>query len=56
VIEKYFWKNDTLILKEKHEEFWTENGILRTTIPTNNGYKTKDSIIFKRVIENMNCE
>jgi hypothetical protein len=55
-IEKYFWKNDILILKEKHEEFWTENGILKTTTPTNNGYKTKDSIIFERVIENMNCE
>jgi len=55
-LKKYFWKNNTLILKEKYEELWSENGIFKIIKLTDNGYISKDSIILDRKIEAMNCE
>lgn len=54
--EKYYWKNDSLTLKEKYEEYWTDKGILKITKLTNMGYITNDSIILERIVEKMSCE
>lgn len=54
--EKYFWENNTLILKEKYKEFWSDKGILRITKLTNEGYMTNDSIILERMVEKISCK
>lgn len=54
--EKYYWKNDSLILKEKYKEYWTDKGTLSITKLSNEGYTTKDSVISKSMIDTMNCE
>lgn len=54
--EKYYWKNDSLTLKEKYEEHWTDKGTLTITKLNHEGYTAKDSIISKSVIETKNCE
>src|SRR5690606_31732773 len=43
--EKYYWKNDSLTLKEKYEEYWTDEGTLKITRLSQEGYTTKDSVI-----------
>jgi hypothetical protein len=55
-IEKYFWQNDSLILKEKYEENWMDKGYLTITKLVNKKYVVKDSIISDRVVEKMNCQ
>lgn len=54
--EKYFWSNDTIVLKEKYEEFWAEKGILKTTKLIDKNYIHKDSIILDRFVEARKCE
>lgn len=54
--ETFFWKNDTLILKEKFEEKWSDIGKLTVTkLLKSNEYVTKDSIIFDKFVENLKC-
>lgn len=55
IMEKYFWEKDSLILFEKHEEYWTDKGHLIITKLVNGEYNTKDSIINYKMIELFNC-
>lgn len=55
-LEKYFWEKDSLILKEKYEESWTDKGYLKTTKLVNNRYIIKDSVIKKNIVMFMKCK
>lgn len=55
-LEKYFWKNNVLVLKEKYEENWTDKGNLKVTKLVNGTYVKKDSIIAERYVENLLCK
>lgn len=57
-LEKYFWENDSLKLKEKYEEnWWGENqGTMIVTELTNKGYKKQEYEIKERVVEKMDCK
>jgi hypothetical protein len=43
-LEKYFWKNDSLVLKEKYEEYWQDKGQLLITRLINGKYIVKEFV------------
>jgi hypothetical protein len=55
-LERYFWKKDSLKLKEKYEESETDKKRLTTTKLVNNKYVVKDSIIKGNIVMFMKCE
>lgn len=54
-LEKYFWNKDSLILKEKFEESWTDKGHLTVTKLIKGKYTVKDSIIKDNLVMFMKC-
>ena len=55
-LEKYFWQNNSLILKEKYEESETDKKRLTITKLVNNKYEVKNSVIKDNVVMFMNCQ
>lgn len=55
-LEKYFWRNDSLILKERYEEYWTDTGRLSITKLIDDQYVKKDTLIADQYMSKMKCE
>jgi hypothetical protein len=55
-LERYFWHNKSLILKEKYEESVTDKISLTTTKFVNNKYIVKNSTIKNNVVMFMKCK
>lgn len=57
-LEKYFWENNSLKLKEKYEENWwgESQGLLTVTKLDNNIYKKREYKVKERVVEKMSCD
>jgi hypothetical protein len=55
-LERYFWKNDSLLLKEKYEENITDKKRLTITKLMKGKYIVKDSIIKDNVVMFMKCQ